>query len=140
MIQSPFRTALTPREVADAAWYDHLRLNERLEETERLVAAGDFAGAVRVFDRFSFDLNGHIEIEERVLFPDLDRAAESPGGNPTAVLRREHAEIRRLAEATAAAIRVRHPDRFCGAIGALRDVLESHTDREERLFSGRNRS
>lgn len=128
-----------PDETADSVRDDHQRLDGLLAETERLVADDDFDGAGGTFAASDFDLNGHIGMEDRVLFPAFERAAGTVGG-PTAVLRREHVEIRRLAEATAAAIRARHPDRFCGAMGALRDVLDAHVVREERLFFGGNRS
>ncbi len=126
-------------DTVDSTRDDHRRLDGLLAETERLVAGGDFDGAGRTFAVFAFDLDGHIGMEDRVLFPAIDRAAGTAVG-PTAGLRREHVEIRRLAEATAAAIRARHPDRFCGAIGALLDVLDAHTVKEERLFSGRTSS
>ena len=112
---------------------DHRRLDAIFRQAARLAHAGSFADAVRRFEEFRCGLERHIEMEERVLFPAFERMTEMAGG-PTAEMRVEHVEVRRLMDAVGTSLRA---EDFAGLLEGVRElvtVLEGHNAKEENVL------
>jgi uncharacterized protein (DUF2249 family)/hemerythrin-like domain-containing protein len=123
----------SPRSVSGYLGQDHDRLDEILPDVERRLAAGDVAGARERFAEFTCGLDRHIEAEEQVLFPDVERRTGMIGG-PTAVMRAEHVEIRAWMAGAADALAAEDASGFRAALQRLRSVLVQHNMKEEHVL------
>ena len=74
---------------------EHRHCDEALAEAEDAAASERWEEARAAFDAFAGATERHFEAEESVLFPRFEAAPGTPGG-PTAVMREEHDEMRRL--------------------------------------------
>lgn len=127
------RLAPGPRDVSEYMEGDHRRLDAIMADVSRLVSAASFAEAGRRLAEFSCGLDRHIEMEEHILFPAFENATGMTQG-PTAAMRMEHVEIRRLMQDVASAARGGDAARFAAAAGALREVLGGHNAKEEQVL------
>ena len=127
------RVVAGPRTVAELLGEDHRRLDGIVTDVKRRLAEGDFGEARAEFATFVCGLQRHIEAEEEVLFPALESAIGVTDG-PTAVMRSEHLEIRRLMELAATALEDENASASAGAIGALTGILLAHNGKEERIL------
>ena len=111
---------------------DHDRLDKLFMEwqTKKHV---DFPAAKKAFREFLMGLRRHIDWEEKILFPVFDRNAGFPGQGPTAVMREEHREIKRVLENMHEFVRGGdiHTDRL---EAALPTVLKEHNTKEENIL------
>src|SRR5262245_7798384 len=107
-----------PTNVSEYLVSDHRRLDALAADTERLVREGAFPAAAIRFAQFVDGLNRHIDIEEQILFPAIERAARTSVGC-TIVMRAEHAEIRRCMEQVRARLGQDEADGFEEAMYAL---------------------
>lgn len=123
-----------PRGVGEYLGWDHRRLESIFSTTEQHVASGAFGEAGARFAEFSCGLKRHILMEEGILFPAFERATGMSGGGPTAVMRAEHVEIKRLLDEIASAIRDSRADRFTDAARGLHSVLGEHNMKEEQIL------
>jgi hemerythrin-like domain-containing protein len=112
---------------------DHRRLDAMLRDAGRLTNAGFFSEALETFGDFRHGLERHIDMEERVLFPAFESATGMAHG-PTAVMRLEHQEIRRLLDALAASLEAADPAGFREGHLDLVDVLDDHDAKEEHVL------
>ncbi len=122
-----------PRNVTEFLESDHKRLDAIFSDVERLLAAGSLPESARRFAEGACGLNWHIDAEERVLFPAFEGATGNTSG-PTAVMRAEHVEIRRLIDAVRAAMNLSDADRSRKAIRRLAEVLSEHNAKEEQIL------
>jgi len=98
-------TTGTLRGVNEALSWDHDRLDTLEQAAFRKRAAGDFAGAGRLYAEFAAGLRRHNGFEEELLFPAFEeRTGFPPTAGPTAVMRAEHREIQELLGRIAAGI------------------------------------
>jgi iron-sulfur cluster repair protein YtfE (RIC family) len=134
-IETDATGAGAPDSVTDLLQDDHRRLDAVLAEAKRSVTAGDLARAAAGFREFRGGLERHIVAEEDVLFPALDRLSGGGAGGPIAVMRHEHAEIRRLMAELAAALdgggAAAEATRRLGDLSAL---LLAHNGKEEHVL------
>ena len=124
-------TAACSQSITTLLGADHRWLDQRLVEAKRRLAAGEVARAAEEFAAFRAGLERHIEVEETVLFPALERHT---GAALTAVLREEHVELRRLLEAVAGALRASTPGSHATPWPALTARIYAHNGKEERLL------
>jgi len=122
------------RRISEALGWDHDRLDALEETAFRLRDAGDLAAAFDLFAQFARGLTRHIAIEEEVVFPIFEDRADLPrSAGPTAVMREEHRRIRQRLDEIDGAI-----GDAAGEVersrGELRDLLESHNLKEERVL------
>ncbi len=82
----------------------------------------------QVLDAWEFELKGHFEVEERVLFPAVRESIPDP--RAVDLLIREHQEIRQLIDS----LRTADDDRLQDALLAVRSVLTRHIRTEERVL------
>ncbi len=121
------------RTVSEFLGADHRRLDAIFHETVGLVAGGSHAEARGLFADFASGLIRHIEMEEGVLFPFFEEKTGITGG-PTAVMRQEHAGIRRLLERIGSALSASDGVAFAAARDELLELLEAHNQKEERML------
>ncbi len=100
---------------------DHDRVRSLAGEIERAVADDDRVTMRRAAGELATLLADHSHVEERSLYPELDRA-----GMPTDGLRAEHASVEATVAAAAQAEDI-DADELVSAVGELRD----HVFREE---------
>lgn len=111
---------------------DHRHLDAILLESEKAASAGSFADARMRFEAFASGLLRHIEVEEQVLFPELESAA--PGARrPTSVMRAEHEELRGLLDRIGAELEARRPG-WQAYSSRLKETLLTHNTKEERVL------
>ncbi len=121
------------RTVSEFLSSDHRRLDAIFEASARLAAAGSFAEALAGFAEFASGLSRHIDMEETVLFPFFEARTGMTGG-PTAVMRREHVEIRRLLAGITTALSASNNAAFTAGRGRLLEVLGAHNQKEEGIL------
>jgi hemerythrin-like domain-containing protein len=119
--------------------HKHTQIRKRLAEVEALVAplgAGvpDMATARRVLRFFKRELSPHMDDEERVLYPDVDRVVG--GSEPfTSALRREHRIMRRwVVHLEAASGRGDDLGLFARRAENLIGMLYAHMETEEAVI------
>ncbi len=112
---------------------DHQRCDGFFVETEQLVADGDWAAAKKSFEIFSQAMEHHFAMEEKVLFPDFERASGSTAG-PSQVMRMEHQQIRELLTGMAAATAEKNRDDFLGTAETLLILMQQHNAKEEQML------
>jgi iron-sulfur cluster repair protein YtfE (RIC family) len=87
------------RDLGSVAFDLHRRhLNELLERVEIDVDPASSGKARAAFAKLRRELDEHVRLEEQLLSPSLDRRRRSQSG-PSAIMRAEHEEMRRLLDA-----------------------------------------
>jgi hemerythrin-like domain-containing protein len=112
---------------------DHRRCDDRYALAEAAVAQRDWDGADGRFADFLQLYARHLDKEERVLFPRLDRAMGNAYG-PTAVMRAEHGHMRGILARMRAAIARRDCGGFFDHADALRVLMRQHALKEEAIL------
>jgi hemerythrin-like domain-containing protein len=112
---------------------DHRACDEEYGWAESRVVCGDWPNAKQAFGGFTRHLEHHLEQEEQVLFPALERATGSTMG-PTAVMRSEHEHMRALVRTMAAAIDARDATVFFDYADSLRMLMHQHNLKEESVL------
>lgn len=110
--------------------HDGLALGVFIERGLRKGADPDEPERLRkqVLDAWEFELDGHFEVEERVLFPAVRGSIPDP--RTVDLLIREHQEIRQLIDS----LRTADDDGLKDALLAVRSVLTRHIRTEERVL------
>jgi hemerythrin-like domain-containing protein len=125
-------TATTPS-AGPLAYFtsDHRACDELWAEVEAAVERGDASAARAAFTRFDAATRRHLDMEEQVLFPELEAATGMTMG-PTRVMRAEHAQMRGLLDQMA-----RAADRDVDALVEHGDTLlmltQQHNMKEEGI-------
>lgn len=112
---------------------DHRRCDHQYNLAEAGVADRDWHGAAAHFAAFLRLFARHLDKEERVLFPLLDRAMGNAYG-PTAVMRSEHGHLRAVLSQLQAALAVRDSDSFFDHADTLRLLMRQHNLKEEGIL------
>lgn len=112
---------------------DHRRLDTLLAEAKAATSARDLARARARFVAFRAGLERHIEAEEQVLFPAIERLSDVAVG-PTGVMRQEHLELRRLMEEVAASFDAGGRLGLSTPLAALTARIYAHNGKEERIL------
>lgn len=112
---------------------DHVRLDTLIDEVRTSLGARAFARARGLLLEVTRGLSRHIDAEEQILFPAFERATRMTGG-PTAVMRREHVDIRRLLDAVLVTLEAEAEAPANAAIDELVEVLGAHNRKEEHVL------
>lgn len=112
---------------------DHRNCDELFAQAENLAAAGKLDAAGQAFSVFVDDTERHFQREEAVLFPEFERRTGQSMG-PTAVMRSEHEQMRRLSEEMAASLHLGDRDRFVGLSETLLIMMQQHNAKEEQVL------
>ena len=112
---------------------DHQSCDARYDTAEALVNQGDWDGAGVEFAIFRRQLEGHLAMEEQVMFPALEQAMGSANG-PTAVMRSEHSHMRAILQDMHVAISQLEQDDFFDHADTLRMLMRQHNLKEEGIL------
>jgi len=119
--------------IRDTLAGEHQHCDGLFADAEAAVAAGDWDKADERFAAFRPAMLRHMAVEEEVLFPALEARASGPLG-PTAMMRGEHEEMRRLLDAMAQALEAREADELLGLADTLLVLMQQHNLKEEEIL------
>ncbi|MBN8443109.1 MAG: hemerythrin domain-containing protein [Thauera sp.] len=119
--------------IADVLAQDHRDCDHAFARAEALVAKREWSAADKATAEFAADLDRHFETEEQVLFPRFEAVTGMSNG-PTAVMRGEHAEMRRVLAELQNALRRRDADDFSGEAETLLILMQQHNMKEENIL------
>lgn len=111
----------------------HRLCDQIFADTENLISAKDWMNGEKKFSSFCQELNGHLAMEEDILFPALDDKMGGPCG-PTEVMRSEHEQMRELLQELTEAIQTQNKDTFLGCSETLMMLIQQHNMKEERML------
>jgi len=112
---------------------DHRACDAAWAEVERAAADGDVAATHARFTSFAAAMERHFTFEEERLFPALDAATGMGGMGPIAVMRHEHAQMRRLLATIAVAARAGDTAAVIDQGDTLLMLIGQHNAKEEHI-------
>ena len=119
--------------VSSYLMWDHDRLDAVLYEVLALVSEGTFERARERYAEFIAGMRRHIDLEEKILFPEFEQRSGIKAG-PTDLARRDHEIIREALSDMDTAIAAGSPKPFFLARKKFLSVLPSHHAKEEQLL------
>jgi iron-sulfur cluster repair protein YtfE (RIC family) len=120
--------------VTDLLKVDHRQLDAVFADVKRFLAAGDVVQARARFGAFRKGLERHIDAEEEVLFPVFEGLTGAATGGPTAGMRAEHVELKKLMAEVAAALEAVSEQGLTTPLAALTARIYAHNGKEERIL------
>lgn len=112
---------------------DHRSSDDSFTAIERAVASADWQRASTALARFREELLRHFDAEESVLFPLFEQRTGIHRG-PTQVMRGEHAQMRMLLQAAAAALADEDGVEYASHAETLLIMLQQHNVKEENVL------
>ncbi|MGH0038265.1 MAG: hemerythrin domain-containing protein [Myxococcota bacterium] len=119
--------------MTDLLGADHRRLDALFADARRLCGAGEVPAARARFAAFREGLEHHIEAEEQVLFPAFEVLTGVARGGPTAVMRGEHVELRKLMAEVAGLLEA-EVEAGTTLFATLTALIHAHNGKEERIL------
>jgi hemerythrin-like domain-containing protein len=112
---------------------DHGRCDERFAVAEQNVADQNWDQATSQFAEFVKALGCHFRREERILFPQFERATGHRGG-PTEVMRMEHEQLRAMLKSMGDSLQAHDMNSFLGNSETLLILMQQHNMKEEQIL------
>lgn len=112
---------------------DHRHCDELFANAENAVEQGDWEASRACFDAFATALDHHLEMEEKVLFPEFEKRTGIMQG-PTQVMRLEHRQIRDVLDAARQALAERATEEYLGQTETLMVLMQQHNIKEEQVL------
>lgn len=119
--------------LSDRLTGEHRRCDEWFTQAENLVASGELEPATEAFSAFVSETERHFQREEAVLFPEFESQTGQTMG-PTAVMRSEHEQMRRLFGEMAECLRQGDRSQFLGLSETLLILMQQHNAKEEQVL------
>lgn len=113
--------------------HDHRKYDAALDACELEAGAGEWKGAIKLFNEFMDDLKLHMRLEEEVLYPFFVQEVGDPKGAIT-VLSEEHDDLARLLSDLVYVIKTRDFDHFLDSLVPLHQAMKLHNQHEEDIF------
>lgn len=113
--------------------HDHKRCDELFLKVENSIAQHDWAQAEGDFEDFYQAWLGHIESEESIVFPALEKAINN-AAVPIAMLRMEHERMRGLVARLDNALRRHDPADFLLHAETLTILVQQHGLKEDEMM------
>lgn len=113
--------------------HEHSLYEDLLSRCQDAVEIEDWGGADLIFRELVTHLKRHMALEEEVLYPAYEAAAEAPQG-PTRALRDEHDQIVRLVRDMVRVIKTRDSDHVLECLVHLEKQMIKHHEKEEDIF------
>jgi iron-sulfur cluster repair protein YtfE (RIC family) len=113
--------------------HEHSQYENLLTECQEAVGIEDWRTVDSLFRTLISHLKRHMAMEEEVLYPAYEEAADAPQG-PTRALRDEHDAIVRLIRDMDRVIRSRNSDYTLECLVVLEQQMIKHHEKEEDLF------
>jgi len=112
--------------------HDHERLVALLETGARAVREGRWIEAAKFLERFRHDLvDGHMMVEETILFPAFEAQAGHGDLPLTALLRKGHRELHVFFMEMEEAIGAQDTEEYNALLSAVQAILKHHDAKEE---------
>jgi hemerythrin-like domain-containing protein len=112
---------------------DHLRCDDFFIQAETNVSNNCWEQAESDLAHFVEALERHFAMEEKVMFPEFEKATGSTGG-PTAVMRMEHQQLRSIVALLQEALAARDADTYLGHSETLNTMMQQHNMKEESIL------
>jgi len=116
------------QDIGEAFAHDHRRLEQALAASGSHVQAGHWEAAAAAFAGFRDGIERHMAVEEQVLFPAVEKGAETP---LTAILRKGHRDLRVFFDEIDDALSARDAEEYGRIAASMRALLERHDEKEE---------
>ncbi|MHB8310433.1 MAG: hemerythrin domain-containing protein [Metallibacterium sp.] len=112
--------------------HDHERLDVLLETGAKAVHEGHWREAADLLQRFRHGLvDGHMVVEETLLFPAFETQPGNAEPALTAILRKGHQDLRVFIQEMAEAIAAHDDEEFAALLRTVRALLKQHDSKEE---------
>lgn len=111
----------------------HRAIDDEFAIAEKAVADLDWKKASDAFRRYKNILEGHLNHEESILFPEIEARTEMTAG-PTRVMRMEHEDMRRLLEGMEQDIANQDSEHYLGLSETLLILIQQHNMKEENIL------
>lgn len=112
---------------------DHRDCDELWATVESAADGDDLPATREAFAAFDRALRRHLDFEESVLFPALEEATGMRGG-PTAVMRMEHDQMRRILATMASALEGGDASAVLDHGDTLLMLIQQHNSKEEHVL------
>lgn len=119
--------------IAELLTRDHRECDHDFARTESLVAKRDWDAAGKAAAVFAQALERHFDAEEQELFPRFEAVTGMTSG-PTAMMRAEHAEMRKVLADLRSALARRDADDCAGEAETLLIMMQQHNMKEENIL------
>lgn len=113
---------------------DHRACDLLWAEVEAAADDGDLGVTRQRFGHFAAVMERHFAFEEAKLFPALEDATGMHGMGPTAVMRHEHAQMRRVLQAMAEALDQGNAQALLDHGDTLLMLVQQHNLKEEHIL------
>jgi hypothetical protein len=117
--------------------HDHQRYDALLDDCEVAAGAGDWDGAVNIFNIFFEELKIHMRVEDEILYPLIEEYYHDPEGEMTE-LKEEHDDIERLVHDLVHVIKYKNIEHFEQSLQPVHEALKQHNNHEEAVFAASN--
>jgi len=112
--------------------HDHQRLDALLEAAADAVSEQRWQDGAVLLERFRHGIvDGHMVVEETLLFPAFESQPSNADLALTAILRKGHQDLRVFLEEMAEAIAAHDDEEFAALLRTLRALLRQHDAKEE---------
>ena len=112
---------------------DHSHCDAVMRSTATCVAQRDWVAAQAAIVAFQGAMEGHLLVEENVLFPAFE-ATLGHGDSPTRAMRAEHLRIRAVIGRLTDSVSARDADAFATHAEVLLLALHQHAEKEEGVL------
>lgn len=119
--------------ISDYMNKDHKHCDDACARAEDRAAAGDVAGLERDCATFLREIERHIGIEEKLLFPAFEEETGMTSG-PTETMRMEHEQMRGMFAQMRAAVQAKDPAQYLEVAQTLHMLLQQHNTKEETMM------
>lgn len=111
----------------------HRNCDVAFAKIEQAALRNEWAGATAALQNFLEETEAHLEYEEHVLFPALERVAESASG-PISVMQREHAQMREFFADLRHAVGTQDGQLLADVAETLLFLVQQHNSKEETIL------
>ncbi len=113
---------------------DHRDCDARWADVEELLDTQDVEAARSAWEKFDKGMRRHIAMEEEVMFPAFEAAAQMGGGGPTSVMRMEHKQMIGLLDQIEAAMKSDDAEQAMDLGDTLLMLVQQHNIKEEGML------
>ena len=113
---------------------DHRDCDARWADVEELLDTQDVEAAGPAWHKFDTGMRRHIAMEEEVMFPAFEAAAQMGGGGPTSVMRMEHKQMIGLLDQIETAMKSGDAEQAMDLGDTLLMLIQQHNIKEEGML------
>jgi len=113
---------------------DHRDCDARWADVEELLDTQDVEAARSAWEKFDKGMRRHIAMEEEVMFPAFEAAAQVGGSGPTSVMRMEHKQMIGLLDQIEGAMQSGDAEQALDLGDTLLMLVQQHNIKEEGML------